>query len=143
NVQIGANVLDLSAGNVVLRLVDGTDFSAPAAVALGGNSILRLEQSGTLHNLSLTLGTAAAPGNAALQLYGGQTVTLAPSGSVTARSSSPPAPSTCRPTSPRTTSARLPEPAARPASGPPRPSPPAGRSTCRRSAATSTWSAAA
>jgi hypothetical protein len=83
-VQVAGNALDLSAGSFLLRLVNGADFSAGAVLTQGGNSALRVEQSGTLNNLNLTLGTAAVPGSAALQLFGGQTVTLASTVTVTA-----------------------------------------------------------
>src|SRR5262249_47040617 len=43
-VQVGANVLDLSADNTILRLLNGTNFTALNTFALGGNSVLRVEQ---------------------------------------------------------------------------------------------------
>src|SRR5205823_1918298 len=67
-VQIAGNALDMSAGNAFVRLVNGTDFTAPAAITVGGQSALRVEEAVTLHNLTLNLG---AGNYSSLQLYGG------------------------------------------------------------------------
>jgi hypothetical protein len=79
-VSVAGNALDMSAGNSTIRLLNGTNFTSPTFLSMGATSIMRVEQSGTLNNLVLSL----IANNAALQLFGGQTLTLGSSAIVTA-----------------------------------------------------------